>query len=76
LRVPDDVAVAGYDDIPTARWMTPPLTTVRSDAVASGKRSMGMLADLMEGRTPAERHVRLNETLLVRRSTVADATMD
>src|SRR5690606_24035633 len=31
LRVPQDLSVVGYDDVPLAQWSSPPLTTVRQD---------------------------------------------
>lgn len=68
LRVPDDVAVVGYDDIPTARFLTPPLTTVRSPAVEHGQRAMELLLDMIEGRPITERQVLLEAALVVRRS--------
>jgi LacI family transcriptional regulator len=44
LRVPDDVALAGFDDIPVARFVHPPLTTVRVDVAAMGRRALERLA--------------------------------
>ncbi|WP_245694177.1 LacI family DNA-binding transcriptional regulator [Streptomyces abyssalis] len=42
-RVPDDVAVVGYDDLEPAAWAEPPLTTVRQDVEGMG----GMMAELL-----------------------------
>jgi DNA-binding LacI/PurR family transcriptional regulator len=30
LRIPDDLSVVGFDDVPMAKWMSPPLTTLRA----------------------------------------------
>lgn len=54
LDVPGDVSVAGFDDIPTARYVTPPLTTVRVDVESLGARAASLLLALMtatEGET-------------------------
>ena len=49
LRVPEDVSVTGFDDIPTARYITPPLTTVRVDVEALGALATTMLVERMSG---------------------------
>ncbi len=43
--VPDDVALAGFDDIPMARYLTPALTTVHVDMFQMGERAVEMLLD-------------------------------
>jgi DNA-binding LacI/PurR family transcriptional regulator len=49
-RVPDDVSVVGFDDIPEAEYLTPPLTTIRQDFAEVGRRSLDlMLAQLASG---------------------------
>ena len=47
LRVPEDVAVVGYDDLEPAAWAEPPLTTVRQDVEGMGR----MMAELLLRRT-------------------------
>jgi len=49
-RVPEDVSVVGFDDIPEAAYLTPPLTTIRQDFGEVGRRSLDlMLAQLATG---------------------------
>jgi len=55
LRVPDDVTVVGFDDIPGAEYFTPPLTTVRQPAHALGASAMQMLFGLMDSKESFER---------------------
>jgi LacI family transcriptional regulator len=50
LRVPDDVAVAGFDDIPLAALMTPPLTTCCVPRYELGVRATQMLLTQIDGR--------------------------
>jgi len=69
-RVPDDVSVVGFDDIPDSENFIPPLTTVRQDFTEIGRRSVARLLDLM-GRgqdAEGERSV-IRPTLTVRHST-------
>jgi DNA-binding LacI/PurR family transcriptional regulator len=49
LRVPEDVSVVGFDDIPEAEFFNPPLTTVRGDFVAHGRRSFNSLLLRIQG---------------------------
>jgi LacI family transcriptional regulator len=69
LRVPRDVAVVGFDDIPTARFVTPPLTTVRIRISEMGSRALETLAFQVENPegTKLSNHV-LQTELVVRRS--------
>lgn len=67
LRVPEDVSVVGFDDVPVARDVTPALTTVRVPMREMGRQSM--LLALRDPQAPVEL-VRL-ETDLVERDSVA-----
>jgi DNA-binding LacI/PurR family transcriptional regulator len=68
-QVPADVSVVGFDDIPEAPFMIPPLTTVRQDFGALGRRSVELLSELWAGTEPdAAQSVRLTPELKVRRS--------
>jgi LacI family transcriptional regulator len=49
LCVPEDLSVVGFDDMPLASYVDPPLTTVRQDLAALGGRATQMLLDLIAG---------------------------
>lgn len=65
LRVPEDISVAGFDDVPVAGDVTPPLTTVRVPMVEMGRQSMRLA--LRDPAAPYE-VVRLETELVVRKS--------
>lgn len=68
--VPDDVALAGFDDLPFAEQMDPPLTTVRQDVHQVGAEAAQVLFQLMQDPTGGPRRVILPTELVIRRSTV------
>ena len=68
LRVPDDIAIVGFDDSPVATAVTPQLTTMRQPSFAQGERMAGVLLDLLAGKHP--RHVTILETELIVRDSV------
>ena len=68
VEVPDDIAVAGFDDIPIARYVTPPLTTVGVDTVELGRRAFALLLDVIARPEHPSRCERIATTLVVRRS--------
>lgn len=76
VRVPEDIAVAGYDDIPIARFLTPSLTTVRVSIAELGARAIErLLLAMAHGEARDRRHEVLPTTLVVRGScgaTVSD----
>lgn len=70
LRVPDDVSVVGYDDIPLAAYVDPPLTTVRVPKREVGLIAAELLHEEIEKRgTATPRKVYLQADLVVRGST-------
>ena len=69
-RVPADISVVGFDDIPLARHFYPPLTTIRLPANALGAAAGRALVDLLAGRPTSERTL-LPTELIVRESTAA-----
>ena len=69
LRVPEDVALAGFDDIPIARFTRPPLTSVRVSIAALGARALERLLDALAGDSrPIRGPETFPTTLVVRRS--------
>ena len=72
-RIPGDISVVGFDDIPEAAYFTPPLTTVRQNFNEMGRRSLLLLLEQIESgvRTPARETVA--PELIVRASTTAAA---
>jgi LacI family transcriptional regulator len=71
LRIPDDVAVVGYNDIPLARRLAPPLTTLRVPVREFGRLSADMLIEQIVSGRSLQRRVVLQPELVVRGSTVA-----
>jgi DNA-binding LacI/PurR family transcriptional regulator len=68
LRIPEEMAVVGFNDISAAALMHPALTTVHAPAHEMGAEAMRMLADLIAGKEPARRRVVLPTALVVRQS--------
>ena len=68
LRIPDDIAVVGYDDIPTAPFTIPPLTTVRTPAVEQGRLAAEMLVDLVQGKVVVNPQQELSASMVIRES--------
>ena len=69
LRVPEDIAVVGFDDIPTARFASPPLTTVFQDTKHAGELLVETLLRQIAGE--ATHSITLPASLVVRRSSGA-----
>jgi LacI family transcriptional regulator len=65
LRLPDDLAVVGFDDIPLAEELTPLLTTVRVPLVAMGKRAAQLLTT--KDRSPDSSDIEVLPVELIRR---------
>ncbi|MFF5076152.1 LacI family DNA-binding transcriptional regulator [Actinoplanes sp. NPDC000266] len=54
-RVPDDVSIVGFDDMPDAGYFLPPLTTVRQDFSELGRRALTLLLQHMSGDSTTDR---------------------
>ncbi len=68
LRIPDDIAIVGFDDAPWAAHLEPPLTTVRVDRHSMGRLAVRRLLELLDGKGGPPVEIKLAATLVVRRS--------
>ena len=69
LRVPDDLSIAGFDDIDLSQATDPPLTTVRQPLQEMGRIAVAHLMRVLDGHQPEALHIELATTLVVRDST-------
>ena len=69
LRVPDDVAIVGFDDIPTSRLVSPPLTTIRKPQNLIGQRAVEMILERLDNTVaPKGRCEEIPFELIIRQS--------
>ena len=68
IRVPGQVAVAGFNDLPASSLMVPSLTTVETPRYQVGYRAASLLLDVIAGKTPPARRIDLGFTLRERES--------
>lgn len=67
-RVPVDVSVVGFDDLPESEFLDPPLTSIRQDFAELGRRAMGLVERVLAGEEKPSADL-VPTTLVVRAST-------
>lgn len=68
LRIPEDISLVGFDDIPWAQYADPPLTTVHFQAQELARRACLVLMDLLQGREPEAKQQIIDTELVIRKS--------
>jgi DNA-binding LacI/PurR family transcriptional regulator len=69
LRVPDDISVVGFDDLPESRWIAPALTTIRQPLSEMAAGALHLLVRMMAGDRPEGTRTELSTRLVERSST-------
>jgi DNA-binding LacI/PurR family transcriptional regulator len=69
LTVPGDVSIVGFDDIPEARYFTPPLTTVKQDFSALGLKGIEYLLAMIDNHDAAQGQTVIQPEIIIRQST-------
>lgn len=68
IRVPDSISIVGFDDVDAARFVTPPLTTIRADAPALGRMAIRKLLERIADPTLPVTQTLVRAELIERRS--------
>lgn len=69
LRVPEDISIVGFDDIPLAGYLNPPLTTLRQHPFDKGRLAVQMLMDIIEKKYKENVIMKMQVELIIRKST-------
>lgn len=67
-RIPEDIALIGFNDIPLAQWLDPPLTTVSAPSFEMGKSAMNMLQNIIAGKSLPQQRIVFPVSLVIRQS--------
>lgn len=68
-KIPDDVSIVGFDDMPLASYFNPPITTIRQDIPALGQNAARLLIDLKENPKGQIQQLLFTPELVIRNST-------
>jgi DNA-binding LacI/PurR family transcriptional regulator len=69
LHIPEDLSVVGFDDLPVAQWVGPPLTTIRQPLFEMATVGAEMVLAIARGEEPAQTRIELATELVIREST-------
>jgi DNA-binding LacI/PurR family transcriptional regulator len=69
IRVPEDISVIGYDDLPESGFFEPPLTTVHHDFARQGERCVEVLVRMINRESAEQPLELLRPELVIREST-------
>ncbi len=68
LRIPQDIAIVGFDDMPNASRLSPPLTTIRQPTQRMGALAVNTLIDIIQNPAESKRHIVVPVELVIRES--------
>lgn len=68
IRVPEDIAVVGFDDLPECAYMSPPLTTINVPVTTMGEKAVERLVEMVERKDDVPLKIEISTSLKKRRS--------
>jgi DNA-binding LacI/PurR family transcriptional regulator len=68
LRIPEDISIIGFDDIPLSNYLEPPLTTIHQDLDEIGKHAARLLIEKIENPVKDPEFIFVENTLVIRNS--------
>jgi DNA-binding LacI/PurR family transcriptional regulator len=75
LRVPEDISVVGYDDLPICQFLDPPLASVRQPSHGLGRLLIQLMVNAIENTEPFRQDMLVPTELMVRESITAPRTL-
>jgi LacI family transcriptional regulator len=75
LRIPEDISIVGYDDIPVAEYLDPPLTTIRQPIKSVGVEAVRLLIYQIEAKEAIAKEIFLQTELIERKSTMQNVAV-
>jgi LacI family xylobiose transport system transcriptional regulator len=76
LRIPQDLSVVGFDDLPLSSWITPSLTTIRQPFTEMAEAATRLVIDISRGANASATRFELATRLVVRKSTAAPLSLN